>query len=175
MYNFLVDHTGDITAFYNILERSSLAWDETAPLSSAEQDRAEIFQELVGSLTSILGSEEAAGKWLMYSSTFKTAGGSSPLSFLEEGGFWTLSLLQEMLAIAQAYPTDPLGLRSEASVAPKASAATAENQSDLETARRNIKGQQSPTIADRPVFGIEAWHAVREVDLWAAAWGLSDN
>lgn len=29
-------------------------------------------------------------------------------------------------------------------------------------------------ILDQPAYVIDAWYAAREVDLWAAAWGLSD-
>lgn len=113
MYNFIVDHTGEDGTFHNLLEREISRWDETLPLNGPELDRAEIFKELVDALASILGSENAAGEWLTHSSIFKKYGGVRPLMYLEGGGFWSMSLLNDVLLIAKALPMDPLGLRSD--------------------------------------------------------------
>jgi len=115
MYNFIVDHTGENAPFFNLLERHASSWDEDLPLTDAELDRARIFQELVGSLATILGSEEAAGDWLLHSSIFQEFGGAAPLLYLEQGGFWTMSLLNDVLLIAKSLPTDPLGLKTASS------------------------------------------------------------
>jgi hypothetical protein len=115
MFEFLIDHAGECCSYHNILERTAARYDETLPLNGPELDRAELFRELIEGLRKILGSEEAAGRWLMHSSIFKEYGGASPIMYLEEGGFWALSLLNDVIKIAQAHRTDPLGLRFEAS------------------------------------------------------------
>lgn len=113
MFDFLIDCTGEDCAFYKILERS---WqDESSPLNGPELDRAVLFQELVQGLTTFLGSEQAVGRWLAHSSIFVEHGGAPPIMYLEEGGFWSLSLLNDVVKIAGAHPGDPLGLRYEAS------------------------------------------------------------
>lgn len=63
----------------------------------------------------MLGSEEAVGRWLNHSSIFKEFGGAPPMMYLEEGGFWSLSLLNDVVKIVHAHPTDPLGFRFEMS------------------------------------------------------------
>jgi hypothetical protein len=113
MFGFLIDHTGEDCTYHNMLERSMSRYGEFTPLNGPELDRAEIFKELVTSLTDLLGSEDAAGQWLMHSAVFREFGGTSPIHYLEEGGFWTLSLLADVIKIAKAHPTDPMGLRAE--------------------------------------------------------------
>jgi hypothetical protein len=115
MFNFTVDHTGEDCSFYNILERPSSRQDEQLPFNGPELDRAELFHELVTGLVDVLGSEEAVGRWLNYSSIFKEFGGAPPMMYLEEGGFWALSLFNDVVKIAHAHPTDPLGFRFEMS------------------------------------------------------------
>jgi hypothetical protein len=113
MFGFLVEHSGDDCAYHNILERDLSRSDELLPLNGPERDRAEIFRELVASLTELLGSEKAAADWLMHSAMFDKFGGATPIEYLQEGGFWTLSLMNDALKIAEAHPADPLGLRAE--------------------------------------------------------------
>lgn len=118
MFGFLIEYTGDDTAYLNILEKSVDRADEFLPFNGSEQDRAEIFHGLVLSLIELLGSEKAAAHWLMHSTIFEQIGGASPIFYLQEGDFWALSLMDDVVKIAKAHPSDPLGLRAE--INPKA-------------------------------------------------------
>lgn len=131
MFEFLIDHTGECCSYHNILERSAARYDESLPFNGPELDRAELFQELVTGLAVILGSEEAVGGWLMHSTIFNEFGGAPPIMYLEEGGFWTLSLLNDVVKIARAHPTDPLGLRFEVNGAEREFAKDLESCLDL--------------------------------------------
>lgn len=137
MWNFLSKSTGDDASFLQILERPGSVLDD-APLSSSEFDRARIFRELVSALIGVLGSEEAVGRWLMHSVVFRKFGGATPLDYLENGGFWALSLLSNIVKIARAHPTDPLGLNDEASFWGRGAEEDFENFLDLIPAAWNM-------------------------------------
>jgi hypothetical protein len=158
MFGFLIDHTGDDCAFHNILERSSSRYGEFTSLDDAELDRARIFKELITSLSEILGSEEAAGTWLVDSSAFSEHGGVPPIHYLQEGGFWSLSLLSDAVTIAKAYPWDPLGLRTE--VDPKAAVAIEkdlESCLDLIPAAWDVDDETFEQMLRVPVGYLESW------------------
>jgi hypothetical protein len=137
MRNFLVKSTGDNASFFQILERPRSVPDD-APLSSSELDRARVFRELISGLTSILGTEEAVGTWLTHSVVFNHYGDAAPIDYFEGGGFWALSLLTDIVKIAKAHPTDPLGLRDEVSFRGRGPEEDFENYLDLIPAAWNI-------------------------------------
>ena len=113
MFNYLLEHTGDDCAYLNILQRGISRYGDLIRLNGDELDRARIFRELVSTLNDLMGSEEAAADWLTHSTRFEEFGGVPPIHYLQEGGFWSLSLLCDTLKIAKAHPSDPLGLKLE--------------------------------------------------------------
>ncbi len=130
MMNFLLKNTGDHASYLQILERPGSVPDD-APLSDPELDRARIFRELISGLIHLLGTDEAVGRWLTHSVVFRHYGDAAPIDYLEGGGFWALTLLSDIVKIAKAHPTDPLGLKDEASFWGRAPDEDFENYLDL--------------------------------------------
>lgn len=157
MFNFLVDHAGEEFSFHNILERPVSRQDELLSLNGPELDRAELFKELVEGLATILGSQDAAGRWLMHSSVFNEHGGAPPIMYLEEGGFWALSLFNDVVKMAHAYPTDPLGLRFEVNGAERELAKDLESCLDLIPAAWDMDDETFEQILGAEPGYLQSW------------------
>lgn len=157
MFDFIIDHAGQDCSFYSILERPSSRQDELLPFNGPELDRAELFHELVTGLLSVLGSEEAVGRWLNHSSIFEEFGGAPPIMYLEEGGFWALSLLNDTVKIAIAHPTDPLGFRFEMSGSKRDLAKDLESCLDLIPAAWDMDDETFEQILGVEAGYLQAW------------------
>jgi hypothetical protein len=112
LWDFLMEHVGSEEWYYGLLDRDS--WDGfEVPLNSSEQDGAEMLQDIVDALASLLGSQHAAGRWLCHAKAFQEASACSPVDHLKSGEFDALCLLRDFMLVAKANPDDPLGFRLE--------------------------------------------------------------
>lgn len=90
--SFLLGFAGEELAFDNILGRSTGSHPPHAR-DQAEHDRVELFRALLGNLTELLGSQEAAANWLLHDEHFREAVGYVPFDYLEPGDLDALALL----------------------------------------------------------------------------------
>lgn len=98
LWDYLLQHTGEDRWFYVVLDRRHDVGSD-ASLTDAEKDRAEMFKEMIDGLIEIHGGEDAAAEWLLHESEFKRVGESDPIEYLEDGNFWTLALLSDVVKI----------------------------------------------------------------------------
>jgi hypothetical protein len=64
-----------------------------------ERDRKEALLEILSSLKTLCGSEEAATRWLFRHSFFSEAAGSPPYLSLENHEFWPMQVMLDWLKV----------------------------------------------------------------------------